>query len=292
MFGYVVVNSQELKIKDFNKYRSYYCGLCASLRENYGLRGQMSLSYDMTFLTMLLTSLYEPETDTVCRRGCAAKPFSKHVERRNSFSDYTADMTMLLSYYKCMDDWDDEKNFGRLLYALTIKRDIGAVRSKYPAKCEFIEKKLAEIKAIENRRERGIDAASGTFGEIMAEVFLWRRDEWERDLREIGFFLGKFIYLLDAYDDLEEDRKSGGYNVLVPRSGQPGFQRECRKILVMMMSECARAFERLPLIENADILRNILYSGVWNKYNAAYHEARKRAEETKSGDGKKKGTTR
>ena len=100
----------------------------------------------------------------------------------------------------------------------------------------------------------------------MAEIFAWEPDAWELSLRKIGFFLGKFIYLMDAYEDVEQDIKKGTYNPLKKRYEEPGFEEECRQILTMMMAECSREFEQLPILLHADILRNILYSGVWCRY--------------------------
>ena len=99
MFGYIVVNQSEMKFKEYDVYRSYYCGLCQSLKERYGVLGQLSLNYDMTFILMLLTGLYEPE-DVVGQCRCVAHPFEKHQIRRNLFTDYVADMTVLFACYK------------------------------------------------------------------------------------------------------------------------------------------------------------------------------------------------
>ena len=79
-------------------------------------------------------------------------------------------------------------------------------------------------------------------------------------------YLGKFIYLCDAYEDVEKDMKTGSYNPLRNWYGNPGFEERCRGILVLMMSECSREFEKLPILEHAGILRNILYSGVWYRF--------------------------
>ena len=117
MFGYVNINKPEMKIKDYDTYRSYYCGLCTALKKTCGLCGQMSLSYDMTFLYVLLTDLYEPETRIVKRR-CLAHPFSTHPARINDIAEYVADMNVLLTFYKCMDDWRDERKFLRFLYGM------------------------------------------------------------------------------------------------------------------------------------------------------------------------------
>ena len=82
-----------------------------------------------------------------------------------------------------------------------------------------------------------------------------------------GFFLGKFIYLLDAYDDLEKDIKKKNYNPLKPLYGEKDYEERCRELLLMMMAECSSEFEKLPCIQDEEILRNILYAGVWTKYN-------------------------
>ena len=120
MYGYIVVDQPELKFREFDKYRSYYCGLCDSLAEAHGLKGQISLSYDMTFLVMLLSSLYEPQTDYT-REGCVTHLFMKQGISKNEITQFGADMTILLTAYKCEDDWQDEKKFGRHLYGSVLK---------------------------------------------------------------------------------------------------------------------------------------------------------------------------
>ena len=109
----------------------------------------------------------------------------------------------------------------------------------------------------------------------MAELFAYRQDLWEQPLRRMGFYLGKFIYLLDAYDDLEEDAESGSFNPLLPvrermQTGGSDFDDYVRALLTMLMASCTRAVEALPIVENIDILRNILYAGVWTKFEEIY----------------------
>ena len=125
---------------------------------------------------------------------------------------------------------------------------------------------LEQLRRCEKENSRNPDEVSGYFGRIMEEVFVWRKDEWEADLRRMGFFLGKFIYLMDAYEDVEKDRKTGNYNLFLQELETEGFERRAEAVLSMMMAECSRAFERLPIVENTEILRNILYSGVWCRY--------------------------
>lgn len=265
MFGYLTANEQELKIKEYNRYRSYYCGLCRELKLRYGKLGQITLSYDMAFAAMLHAALYEPK-DRVAMRRCLLHPLKRHPVRENQHFAYAADMNIVLTYYKCIDDWQDERKFSRLCYAALLRLPMRKIHTLYPEKTERIKHLLSEITSCENGNETNPDIPSGLFGEIMAEVLAAQHDEWEKELRDIGFYLGKFIYLLDAYDDLEDDKKNDRYNVLSFREDRPDFDEDVLHMLTMMAAEAAKAFERLPILRDASILRNILYSGIWNRY--------------------------
>ena len=274
MFGYVIINKGDMKFKEFDVYHSYYCGLCRSLKERYGGLGQISLSYDITFLVMLLTSLYEPETKEG-QTKCIAHPFEKHLTRRNEFTDYGADMNVLFTYYKCLDDWQDDKKVSRLAYSKLMKGAYQKISSDYNEKVRKIDALMREFGLEEKKGNENIDTMAGLFGEVMAEMCAVRKDEWEDSLRTLGFYLGKYIYLLDAYEDVEEDIKSGRYNPLKKKYEDPDFDEEIKTFLTMMMAECCKEFEKLPIIENIEILRNILYSGVWYRYEVV----RKKREE-------------
>jgi hypothetical protein len=100
----------------------------------------------------------------------------------------------------------------------------------------------------------------------MGEIFSYQDDFWKDDLYKVGFYLGKFIYLMDAYEDIEKDLKSGDYNPFRELYRTEGFDEQVLQLMMLMMGECTDAFERLPLVESAEILRNILYSGVWVRY--------------------------
>lgn len=280
MFGYITVNQPELKFREYDWYHSFYCGLCRQLQETYGFRGQMTLTYDMTFLILLLTGLYEPETRLEERR-CHIHPLRKHLSRANEFTEYAADMNLLLAYYQCLDDWKDDRNIRKKLMSAALSGGCVKVRNKYPEKAALVEECLNRIGECEKENSEDVDRASGEFGRLTAEIFACRRDEWERELRNMGFFLGKFIYLMDAFEDLEKDEKSGSYNPFLLQLKKGKTKAYCEEILNMMMAECCRSFERLPILEGAEVLRNILYSGVWARYGIA--ESRRKAREEKNG---------
>lgn len=269
MFGYIMINKAEMKFREFDVYHSFYCGICRELKKKYGVCGQISLSYDMTFLAILLTGLYEPET----RKGsckCVAHPFESHETRNNIYTEYAADMNILFSCYKCRDDWEDERKFRKLIYGRVLEGRAGRLKELYGTKLRTINLLMQDFSEQEKAEAADIDALAGLFGAVMGEIMAVREDEWAESLRRLGFFLGKFIYLCDAYEDIEADIRKGTPNPLKQKYGNPDFEEECRTILMMMMSECCREFESLPILENVEILRNILYSGVWGRYEAVH----------------------
>lgn len=268
MFGYIVVNQSEMKFKEYDVYRSYYCGLCQSLKERYGVLGQLSLNYDMTFILMLLTGLYEPE-DVVGQCRCVAHPFEKHQIRRNLFTDYVADMTVLFACYKAEDDWEDEHSLKGLAYSYLLGKKCRKKPLLYADKVRSISLAMQDFVDAEKQGDADIDTMAGLFGKVMAQIVSCREDEWKDNLERLGFFLGKFIYLMDAYEDVEKDIENNSYNPLKEvflQKTPEQFATECRTLLTMMMAECSREFEQLPILLHADILRNILYSGVWCRY--------------------------
>ena len=270
MFGYVTVDKPELKVKEFYQYKAYYCGLCRTLKEEYGFRGRMTLTYDMTFLVVLLTSLYESETREISSR-CPVHPVKKIPMLQNEITQYGAKMNILLSFYHFADDWQDDKSMKGLTGVHLFKKKAKKICREYQRQSKVIRKQLGRLSDYEKQQEADLDLVAGCFGELMAEIFVIREDVWEEYLRKFGFYLGKFIYIMDAYDDLEKDMKKGSYNPLKTlyesyEEDKEGYEREVYDIL-MMMAEASGAFEKLPCIKESELLRNIIYSGVWSKYN-------------------------
>ena len=148
MFGYIVMNKPEIKFKDFDLYRSFYCGLCRELKSKYGISGQISLTYDMTFVVILLSALYEPHTQKGSTR-CIIHPVCKQPVRRNTVTEYAADMNVLLTYYKCRDDWEDEKKVTALGYSKVLQGKVKKLDQKYPDKSRRIQKLLSELSEME-----------------------------------------------------------------------------------------------------------------------------------------------
>lgn len=269
MYGIVTVNHPELKADELNRYKSYYCGLCNSLNRKYGNLGRMSLSYDMTFLVILLNGLYEPETEHFSER-CIAHPVKEHEVRKNSVTEYVSDMSILMAYYKCLDDWQDDRKISRKFVADRFEKYVRNIQLLYPDKCKGVKDALDKLSEYENQRESNLDKVAGEFGRLMTYLFVMQDDEWKEELTHIAYTLGKFIYISDAYQDLDDDIKKDRYNCLrFHLDNGLDLRLMIESILQNLMSECARSFERLPILENADIIRNIIYSGVWTSFEIA-----------------------
>lgn len=277
MFGYININRGELSPENLAIYQSYYCGLCHSLKKNSGIKGQMFLNYDMTFLIILLTGLYELE-DVSKEFVCPLHPGKKRRDRINAATEYAAEMNVMLAYHNLEDDWRDDKAYVKHTISQVIKKDYKRIVEKYPRQAEALEHYMERLQACEQNKEYNLDLIAGLTGEMLGEIFVWKEDVWADELRCMGFYMGKFIYLMDAYEDLDKDEKNKKYNPFSKmRAENPGdYETLSKLILTSMMSECSKSFERLPILLHAEIIRNILYSGVWSKYEYIQQKKKKR----------------
>lgn len=263
MFGFVQADLEALSPEEQARYRTAYCGLCRTLGERHGIWAKLSLTYDLTFLLLLLSSLYEEEeTEGTCR--CIAHPCRRKSYMTNSCVEYAADMTVALSYYKCLDDWNDGHALIPRGYAGLLAGKYRAVKERWPEQCQAIEMELDRLSEIERNKQSHPDEAANCFGMLMGALFLFRRDRWAPELCTLGYGLGRYIYFADAAVDLKRDRKRGNYNPLAFVSFTP---EEIRTLLMATLGEASSAFESLPLVQDVNLLRNILYSGIWLKYN-------------------------
>ena len=261
MFGYVTANKPELKMREFGRYKAFYCGLCRRLGKTNGAVSRLTLSYDMTFLILLLSSLYEPEEQQE-RHRCLIHPGKKQWMIYNPITDYASDMNVLLSCYHFLDDWEDERSIVGLCGAKVFAGRAKKIAGQYPRQAEAIRKQLGRLAELEQKGITEPDAISRPFGELMAELFVYREDAFQDILRSFGLYLGKYIYLLDAFMDLEKDIKKGSFNPFRERADREGFEENVRQMLDGTIRQAVAEFEKLPLEQDLPVLRNILYEGV------------------------------
>ena len=269
MFGYLVAATNVLEAEELARYRSVYCGLCRSLRRCFGQTARLTLNYDMTFLVLLLSSLYEPEEEKG-ESACVRHPFEPQPFVMNEISDYAANMNLALAYLKCLDDWKDDRSLAAYAEARTLRAGYEAVKERLPRQCAAIEKALDELSRIEAGGREDPDAAAACFGALMREIFVYREDRWAGPLRNMADALGRFLYLLDAAMDLEEDAARGRYNPFHRFLGAADNEARFRDILRLQLGECVYWFDRLPLVADAGLLKNILCLGLWSAFNQKF----------------------
>ena len=266
MFGFVEANTKALSEAQLHRYRGAYCGLCRELKLRHGSISRMTLNYDMTFLVLLLSSMYEPEEQGGEGR-CLAHPIHRRMWWRNRFTAYAADMNVALAYYNCMDDWADDKKVLSLAEAKLLESHYQRVAKQWPMQCDAIETCMRELREIETDETSAPDAAVNSFGKLMGVLFSVEKDPvWEDEFRNFGESLGRFIYVMDACVDYAKDKKRGNYNPLLAMQGEDMTEEEKLMLLKVLIGECTARFERLPLVQDVEILRSVLYSGVWTQY--------------------------
>lgn len=270
MFGYVIANPSELSEAEKQRYRQIYCGLCRQLGKRHGQLSRMSLTYDMTFLILLLSSFYEPEEVTEKGR-CIVHPGKGVTRVTSEITDYAADMSVILTCYKCRDDWQDDRNLPKQLYGSILKKHFEQASLQWPRQARAISIEIEKLSQIE-KRNGSMEESSQCFGAIMAELFAYKDDVWSWAFRRFGDSLGRFVYLMDAAVDFDTDRKKGRYNPFV---ASEKTTEEIKDILVMLIGKATAVFEQMPFVEDDHLIRNILYSGVWQKYNAKFHNSGK-----------------
>ena len=279
MFGYVTANTRDLSPEQETRYRAAYCGLCETLKARHGAFARFALNYDFVFLVLLLDSLYEPEK-RACDTHCAMHPLCARRHETSDFTAYAADMTIALYYHKCLDDWKDDRNLSRRAQAAFFRKRYDAASVLWPKQCEAIRCALAQLQTAERDAHASADAAAASFGEITAAIFAPRADQWTQTLRAFGMALGKFIYMMDAWEDCRKDVRRGSFNPLAADCLSPDFNAHCADILNVLMSDCAAEFEKLPLVEDIMLLRNVVYSGIWTRFEMkrAYERRRSNAD--------------
>lgn len=266
MFGYVKINKMDLTFREYEYYKSYYCGLCKTLKTNHGEISRFSLNYDITFLIVLLSAIYNPESK-VTEEVCIANPIKKKKVQRNEITEYAAYMNVLLTSFKLEDNVKDD---GRIKDKIAYNIYKGSLKDaciKYKDKAEYIKNCLNELEELEKEESVDLDDVSNTFGNLMGEIFAYKKDEYEEKLREIGFNIGKYIYILDAYEDLAEDIEKNRYNPFKeyePKSDE--LKKKVDRILSMSLGILGRNIDMLNLKRNVGIIENIIYSGVYLRY--------------------------
>lgn len=272
MFGFVTANLKELTREQQARYGAVYCGICRQIRQRSSPTARLGLSYDMAFLALLLSSLYEPQ-ELSGKRACHLHPFRRRAWLDNEYIQYAADMNVILAYFKALDDEADEPTLRSRVQAALFSKNTARIEARYPRQCRAVRDCISTISRLESENCPNPDAPANAFGQLMGELLVYHEDLWAPTLRKMGMALGRFIYLGDAIVDYRHDKRRHKYNPYLAMGVDADWAR-FEEHLILAMSSCTHEFEKLPLVQDKLILNNILYSGVWCNFRSKKNERR------------------
>jgi len=271
MFGYVRVSKGELKIKEYDTYKAVYCSLCKGLGKNYGVLSRLTLSYDFTFLALVNMALKE-ECKGYKTGRCCVNPLKKcNFCNDTDFLKMPSATAMIMLYYKILDNIADEKGIKKLPYILIkpiFKRANAKASRSYPEIEEIVKGYITAQTKLEKDGNRDLDTACHPTANALAKILSLCSDDeiQKRVLERIGYCVGKYIYLIDAFCDFEKDKKDGSYNVLsFIESGEERRERTENQIY-FCINEAKKAFELLDVKRYKTIIGNIIYLGLEDTY--------------------------
>lgn len=265
MFGYVVIDKPNILIKDYQTYRSYYCGLCKAIGKRTGQLMRFTLNYDIVFLALLGYN-YENE-DPVFKQGhCPIHPVRKIEYVENSpILEKIADVNTILGYYKTVDDVVDEGKH-RVINA-AVKGYYKKAEKRLPDFAEAVKKGYEEIREKEKNKETA-DRISDSFGNMLMRAGDAVTDKCDVSLRKMLFYVGKWIYVIDAFDDMKDDEKNHNFNPFL-RENKPlddtlyqKAENEARVLLYDCMENVKNAYNRMKIEVSEGPLSNVVYLGM------------------------------
>ncbi len=284
MFGYITPLKDELKVGEYTDFKSYYCGLCQHLKSRFGELPRLVLNYDLTTLALLLDGL-SPHSTYRTHQPCITNPIKrKPMIISNRALSYAAAMNVSLAYYKLCDDVSDDNNLRSLTFSYVLKPYI----KKFSPKERLIHTAIAtQLQALALLESRGdfdtLDAISHPSAMIVGLILkhyphplFEDSPRLRQQLFDFGYALGKWIYLIDALDDLEKDLKSKAFNpilTLYPKGSMDDetFMQSIREPLSFAIlsagATCSEHFKTLPIQRNHSILNNIIHLGMMHQYN-------------------------
>ena len=271
MFGYIRPMHGELKVNEFERFKACYCGLCHALGKKYGLISRSILNYELVFLAMLL---WDPdESPEYTNRRCIASPFQrKRFCSSNKTLDTCAAYTVILTRWKLLDTISDEKfikSIPHRILLLLLTFPYKKAAREFPQYDKSVRDEIEALFEYESKHESSLDEAADKFAKILNasipyEIPLSTR----RPLVELLYHLGRWIYIIDACDDLEKDIKNNQYNAIALRYQTANGKLSeselevLKTTLVHSNNLLSLAFELVP--ENAwtDIIANVIYLGM------------------------------
>lgn len=271
MFGYVIPDKLNMYVKDFYTYKAYYCGLCKSIGKSCGQCMRLTTNYDVTFLDMLTHSMLD-KVNEFRNETCILSPFKKKtIAVGDEITKKVVDVNTLLSYYKLIDDDIDNKSVAKSVVRVTV------IESKYKkAKRnlsqldEYYAKQYKKLFELERQKIGGIDVFAEPFSLMLKEtVKTLLGDKSNAFVEEMMYFLGKWIYIIDAIDDVDKDFKNNEFNPFLIDYDYQGLDKfysdnltKLEFLLMTCYNKICENFSKIELKLNEGVLTNIIWYGI------------------------------
>lgn len=269
MFGYVTVDRGQLTQDEYDAFVSYYCGVCRAIGKNASQTARLGLSYDITFLALVLSSVMgEAKTE---EKRCIIHPVKKRKSVKCDIAtDYAARAGVVLSYLKLRDDWCDEKKLKAAIGMLAFNRGNSKAKKQIKEQYELVKNQLEVLARLERENSTSIDDTADAFGKILEDFFVPDFIEGEalsRSLKWLGYNLGRWIYIIDAVNDFDEDKKTGSYNPFIAAGYEEASvcAEDIELSLTLTLDSVASAFELIEFKCNKDLIGKIIYIGLKSK---------------------------
>lgn len=262
----------ELKVKEHEAFKGYYCGLCKAIKENYTHAARFMLNYDCAVLSLMLSSMSDKQP-TAKRERCIASPLKKKTIIHSDEASYAAAVNVMLGYGKVRDTaMDDNKLYAKLL-GLLYRRVNQKASHRYDALADEFALRMKHLHRLEEERCGNVDEVAAEFAHLLGAVFAlapydFIDDTTRKVLRHFGYNLGRWLYLADALDDIEKDAASGSYNVFLQRGVtdvkelKKEIREEAQFSLHYSLSEASKAYELLDIRRDKALIDNIIYLGL------------------------------
>lgn len=272
MFGYIVPDKPEMKMKEYDLFKAFYCGICKNMGKNCGNVSRLALNYDCTFLALILTAISDIKP-VLTKKRCLLNPFRKKNIIQSPVIEYAADMNAVLAYHKLKDNIRDERDLKSIMvfgfFAFANRR----MRKKYPQISKTIEENLGKLSEMEKEGFDNLDEICEPFCNIMQKIMVYEPFIKDKSMIEplkwMGYNMGKWIYIMDAYDDLVKDAKKGSFNPLIAKYKEDCWSQETKErikvILFYSLDQIVKAYNLLDVDKVKGIVENIIYSGMFEK---------------------------
>ena len=281
MFGYVTVCREAMSEEDYDLFRAYYCGVCKATGKRASQLARLGLSYDITFLALVIAAVFDSE-NTIKSEKCIAHPMKKrNIIRDNDAVDYAADMGVILTYLKLRDDVHDDKSIKALFLSMLFYKGVRKIRKKYVREYDEIINQLENLSRLEKENCKDIDMCADCFAKILETLFtpdFIKDTDTRRILAWLGYNTGRWIYVIDAYNDMDKDRKKKNYNPFLACEYKD-FDEHKQKIrerlcetLTFTLENVASSFELLKIYKNRSVIEHIIYQGLMAKQSVILGE--------------------